>query len=780
MIPFFSTATHRPCPVTNEENGGASGNLPPCRTESHGARQPDPQRAPKRRWREHCAAVVLYLLLSIGATWPLISSFATAITGVDDAMHNVWVLWHTQEALLGRDPLFSTSLLYYPNGTTLLVNALGPFVGLFALPFWTWGPEAANNATILITFTLTGYSMYLLARGLGFDPTVSFLSGTVLLFAPIHVAALVGHMPKAFIGFPPLALLALHFALDPMRNKMWTLAVAITMLLTLLHSGEQFVFTALALGFFGFTSSALAKSNVRRQILQRTLLAAFFSLALAAPVLAAIFDVTRSSGIQTGRNLESFSYQPDLVQLFVPGWTSRFLGPSFAVFLTPYTQSGLETAVFLGWTVLLLCSFAVGSKRARPWLLFAFLSVLIALGPDLKIMGRDYRLPVIMPYAFLTSLPGMEFWRTPGRFMLVGFVAFGISSCFGLVHLRAKARPRLRPILSLGAILLVIVEGWPQPSPQFVLPTVPQFYKNIAQDTEQYGVFDIPIRPRREIDYWSWYVFQSSFYQIFQMTHGKGIASGYIDRAYDQHPFLSRVVSNSPNELPQHTGILVNGSLANRYADVEYDLARLGYRYVVYHKPQVSSPINQEGSWGDAASKLFIGQVFGARGPVFDDSQVAVYRVGTITDTAKTIVPTLALQESDADAWAEFSFDENWLFSPVTLYVASPKSEFAHLEITPTSFRDNCLNSNLDQVTATLQSENGIATKLDMMSAQTTVFPFQIPSGSQVVTLTVEAQNHPAYAGGKPCLGFAFATINLAIEQGHDPPAGPLSNGQSQ
>jgi len=330
---------------------------------------------------EHAAVLAGYMLLSIGMTWPLFQNFTSAITGSGDAKHHLWMLWHTKEALLGRDAFFSTSLLYYPKGVTLLVNALGPLTGLFALPFWTWGPEAANNGTILVSFCLTGYGMYLLARGLKFEPPVAFFTGVILLSAPIHLAALWGHLPKLFIGLPPLALLMLHFAFDLQRSKWWALAFAITMLLILLHSGEQFVFTAFAVGFFMLTNLFLVESTRRQSVLQRIALVSICSAVLTVPILWAILDAPSRSGIRVERNLESFNYQPDLIQFFVPGWPGRILGPIFANFLNPFSKAGIETAVFLSWTGTLLCVFALlsGNKFARPWLVFTILSLNFAL-----------------------------------------------------------------------------------------------------------------------------------------------------------------------------------------------------------------------------------------------------------------------------------------------------------------------------------------------------------------------------------------------------------------
>jgi hypothetical protein len=117
-------------------------------------------------WIEHSGILLFFLALSLALTWPLARDFTSALTGHNDALHFVWTLWHTRQALLGREPLFSTKLLYYPHGASLVTNAGGPLYGVFAFPFWSLGPEAAYNAALLIGFTLSGYCMYLLARSL--------------------------------------------------------------------------------------------------------------------------------------------------------------------------------------------------------------------------------------------------------------------------------------------------------------------------------------------------------------------------------------------------------------------------------------------------------------------------------------------------------------------------------------------------------------------------------------------------------------------------------------
>ncbi len=722
----------------------------------------------RRVWQEHGIALFVYIGLSIGLTWPLIRDLTTAVTGVGDTRHHLWILWHTKQALLGREPLFRTSLLYYPQGITLLTHSLGPVAGLFALPFWLWGPEAAYNGALLVGCWLTGYCMYLLARGLNFGRGVAFFAGTVLLVAPRHLSAVWGgHLTGMFLGALPLALLGLHHALNLKRSSWWAVATGSALLLALLYSSEQLVFGGVAVGFFAVAALLAAGRAQRWRVLQRCALVAASTLILSGPILVAILSAASNPAITVGRSLESFRHQPDLIQFFVPAsFTSRLLGPVFADFLSPHVKSGLETAVFLSWIGLLLCLFALisGSRTARRWLLFTLFCVVLALGPSLLVLGKReftaYELPIILPYACLTSLPGLEFLRSPGRFMSVGVVGFGIAASFGLDWLARRSPARLRHPIILLAVALVLLENWPQPWPQERLRTVPRFYQQIAHDDESYGVFDLPIRPSEARSYDSWYVYYSSYYQMYQMTHGKGIASGYVSRAYDVHPLFGHIISERVFDFPVQENVLVNGRPASRYANIQFELTRHGYRYVVFHKPRDWYPEYKKGSWGASISQQLIDEVFGEQAPLMDDELVTVYEVIPMTDTAR-LVTTIALRDG-----------ERWVRSPATFYVAAPHPELAHLEVTPARIYDPQSETFKDGGRLDVQSVNRISNAAEVTTGSTATLPLLLTAGSQIVTLTLRA--------GSPSSHLDFKIRSINLQTGLPLPDDLLIDGQPQ
>ncbi|HSF02446.1 MAG TPA: hypothetical protein VLA62_05525, partial [Solirubrobacterales bacterium] len=90
-----------------------------------------------RHARELAVVLVLYGLLAVAATWPLVRDFGTRVIGdvAYDQRHAIWILWHVEEALLGRQSWFSADLLFHPHGASTLVDGVGPVSGFLALPF---------------------------------------------------------------------------------------------------------------------------------------------------------------------------------------------------------------------------------------------------------------------------------------------------------------------------------------------------------------------------------------------------------------------------------------------------------------------------------------------------------------------------------------------------------------------------------------------------------------------------------------------------------------------
>ena len=110
--------------------------------------------------------LVIWLLLAVGITWPVMSSPQQQLLGSEavDVWNHAWGYWYVFEALSsGRLPL-STQLVGAPHGGSLyFIDTLG---ALWALPITALlGPAVAYNVVMLSRVALAGLCGQLLARG---------------------------------------------------------------------------------------------------------------------------------------------------------------------------------------------------------------------------------------------------------------------------------------------------------------------------------------------------------------------------------------------------------------------------------------------------------------------------------------------------------------------------------------------------------------------------------------------------------------------------------------
>ena len=387
----------------------------------------------------HATVLLFYAALSVAISWPLAANLTTALTGGGlDALSHLWGVWHAVQAFAGREPLFSSDLLYYPTGASLLLHSAGPLPGLLALPLWPLGPVAAYNGGLLIGLTLTGYAMYLLARDLACSRPAALVAGIVLLTAPVHLVGLRGHLAKVFLGLMPLACLALRRSLDPRRSAVWAAAFALSVVLLLLHSPFQFVQIALVSPLLVLT--AMARRVERVLVFRRALWAAGLALVVSAPLLVATARAAADPAMAIDKSAESASHQPDLSQFVLPPSFSAIFGEQTTAFLQQWNVSPeIETEVSIPIVALLLIAAAciMTPRTVGPWVAVAIAAVTLALGSTVLVLGRSWPAggAPVMPYTWITALPGLDFLRTPPRFMQVGFVGIAAAAAIGLTQL---------------------------------------------------------------------------------------------------------------------------------------------------------------------------------------------------------------------------------------------------------------------------------------------------------------------------------------------------------
>lgn len=731
---------------------------------------------------EHFVVLLIYGLLGIILSWPLLSHFTTHIAGGGgtDAQHNLWVLWHVKEAVLGNQPLWGLPLLYYPEGASLLTHGLGPVTGILALPFWPLGPEAAHNGAVLLSLVITSYSVYCLARTLGLQRPVAVFAGIFILAAPMHLAGILGHMTKVFMAGPALVLLGLVNSLRLDRSFLWAFFTGGALLLTLAHNGYQFIFTSLVVSFFSIWMLWQTSRPLRSAVGRRLLLTGATCVLFAGPLLVAILISTANPELQVGMPPQaSINYKPDAVEFVMPSArVGAFLGRTTASLLRSVgVTPSIETTVFLSWTGIILALLILfkGTLSERGWLIGSVILIVLGLGPLLQIAGKNsftvYQLPVILPYAFLTSIPGMDVMRVPGRSMMVGYTLWSVTVAFGLTYLISRWQDAFASrrwsnagnwLLPLLASVLILIEFWPIRWPMKELRQVPALYKELAQDKKTYGILDLPFKATPEDSA----VRYSAHYQMYQMIHKKGIAMGYISRTYRDHPTFPNFIPTLSNPLPD---VFVDGRPIGYRKSVLYELAAADYRYVVWHQAKPQYRLYRPGAWGEQHAAQFIDMVFCNDPPLVKNELIQAYRIPSVSDVIGQFGPILRY----GTGWYRWEGGHRWASSPATIVIELAEPRNVDLELIPGPVFDADSERGLGREgTLEFAMPSGEVLRVDIRAGERKRVPLALPAGRHEIKVSLEAGNfRPSeYDLGRDrrVLSFALRSINLLVEDDYE------------
>ena len=153
-----------------------------------------------------------FVCLSILFTWPLSAHLRTHLPGSPDGDTGVyvWNLWVFQHELIDHRtlPYFTVQIFASTGPANLSLHNYTTFANLLALPFVRFlGVVATFNLVYLCLTVLAAYGMFLLARHLTRDATVSWLAGALFAWSPAMVTRGMGHY--SLVAAAPLPIFVL-------------------------------------------------------------------------------------------------------------------------------------------------------------------------------------------------------------------------------------------------------------------------------------------------------------------------------------------------------------------------------------------------------------------------------------------------------------------------------------------------------------------------------------------------------------------------------------------
>jgi hypothetical protein len=474
----------------------------------------------------HLAALLVYTLLALVVTWPVLANFRTGLVGEVagvDAYQNAWNHWWVAEALThGRQP-FWTPLLFYPDGVDLFWQTLGFSQGLLALPATlALGPLAGVNFTVLASFALGGYATFLLARRLTSSTPAALVAGAVFAFSPFHMEKVIdGNVEVAAIQWVPCYMLALHLLLE---RPGWRRALLCGALLLLASLGSWYYGLFCVL----YTPCAVAIRMLGRERATALRLALWGALPLLiwGIVLAPKIADLALAGDQTLRDMRRIQaeHSADLVDFFLPSPVNYWWGPAVRAARDRVYPGAVIWNVALGWVGLALgAAGAIACWRVTwRWVLLLGATLVLAMGPSLRVAGYATGLP--LPFALIQNLPGIRASQRPNHMVVVAGVLLAILAAYGVAWLARRLPARAAWPIAIGLVLaIVLVDAYPGPLRIVRRPVHPYYATLPAPD----GAL-LPLPAYINVN--------RSENLTTQMVHRWPIVGGYVARA-PAYPF---------------------------------------------------------------------------------------------------------------------------------------------------------------------------------------------------------------------------------------------------
>ena len=505
------------------------------------------------------AAAALVLTLPLAA-----DPARTLPSDLTDTLLAAWLIgWDADRLRHGLRGLFDAPIFFpYLNTFAFSETFLGVAV-LVAPVYWiTADPVLTYNVAFLLSFTIAGLGMYLLARELTGNRLAAFAGGAYYAFGPFRMAQ-IAHVQMVATGWLPLALWGLHRYFSTRRARWLALFAAAWTLQTLSN---------LYIGYFIAAPIAVviadglwrARGDRGRALLELGAAGLLVGLMLA-PVGAAFYRArrdyhqTRSAGEIAALSADARSYLVGKRAIGIWRWLPT------AVVTDP------ERELFPGIVAVALAALGLWAaardprftRWARLYGLIIVIAFVLSLGPIVRVWGVI--LTTHGPYAWLLRVvPGMDGMRVPARFAIIVVAGLAVLLAFGVAWLLERVRRPARPIAFGVCLLVVVAEG-------FAVPIPIEHYRARGRPEDR-GVaswlagrapgalLHLPTNPS---------AYQAMHYQFLTLTHGHPIVNGYSGYGT---PLLTWLGSGtSPLDDPE------------RFPAAVRMLRSLGIQYVIVH-----------------------------------------------------------------------------------------------------------------------------------------------------------------------------------------------------
>jgi hypothetical protein len=511
--------------------------------------------------RQKLTALLLFLVLTVGMTWPQARYLSTHVHDSDDPLLSIWRLAWIAHILPQQPSQLLNGNIFHPEPRTLAYSDAVLLQGVVAAPMIWAGlsPVAVYNAMVLGSIALSGWAMWLYAVRLTGSSAAGVIAGIVFAFVPFRFDHF-NHLELHATFFLPLTLLALERLIETQsrRDAAWLMAAMAGQV----YSGIYYaVFLATALMLIVPFRLALLDAGARDR-LARALTPAMLAAAIAVTPYLMVYVSNRVTlGERQAHDIAMYSAAPRDYLAATPhnlvhGGRSANLGAN-------------ERRLFPGAiaVVLAIIGAAAIDRRRATLLICAAVGLILSLGFNTPLY--EWIRAVLVPYRGL---------RAPARASVLVFLALAALAAYGYTRLTRGRSRRFAAIAATIVCAAMLLEyltplrGW------LVLPPEPpQVYRWLASQP-RLVVAEVPFAQAARLDriHDGVYMFNSTY-------HWQPMVNGYSGYFPGSFITLAEAMEHFPADraiaVLKERGvdvIIVHGALlgAARYGEVTAALLR--------------------------------------------------------------------------------------------------------------------------------------------------------------------------------------------------------------
>jgi len=515
-----------------------------------------------RNWLEHFPAWLLFLLLSLGMTFPLLLHLDDHLpSDLGDPLYNVWAMaWNTHKLTSGLKGFWDANIFYPHHGTLLYADYLfalsllgAPVVAL------SGNPILAYNILFIFSFFLSALGMYYLVHHLTGSRAAAVISGLIFAFFPYRFAH-ISHLELLYSAWMPFCFLWLHkfFENRSYRNLFGLGAFLLLQALSCAYYGLYLIFFAsIFILFFAIERSLLLKKD----FWQKMGILIVFCFITLVPFFFPYLKVHQR--MMFARSLNFVKYYSAQLQHFlsVPPWNVIWGGMGgsagaqewqlypgiIPVILTAYFLTRRKKVTDSEKPDISSQGSIHGWRQKNAWkfyLLISILALLLAFGPVIQFFDREL---FVGPYWLLYNwIPGFQGLRVPSRLVVIMMLGISVLSGMAIANFIRKRRSLKMRILVpflLGGLLLADYLSIPLPLAgvhvKDEIPPIYSFLKNLPENT---SLLELPI-PARGLG-----KSKEALYIYYSIFHWKRLVNGYSGYIPPGYIIIGEAMENFPSQ----------------------------------------------------------------------------------------------------------------------------------------------------------------------------------------------------------------------------------------